>query len=396
MIGHLAILPHFHAQAHKLFLSLAGKRKVKAFIDWQNEKTGPSYEIEEGIAEIYITGPLYECEAWLELFGICSYQRIRKQVFEANLDPNVTGIKLIVDSPGGSVDGAFETQKTLSASAKPILESEVLTMCCSAAYLLAGTAQKITAGGHSTVGSIGTILTYYGDKGFLAKMGITRTTLVSSVSPNKNDDPEDVGDEGRQRLQAWVDSLGQVFAERVAQLRKVPVETVLANYGKGGVFVGTGALTAGLIDALTDTEPAAQEGNMAETTTTTTTETETTETEAADSTLAEETAGEAVESPDAVGKELDRMKAIDDLKLVGYDSLVYAAKYETKISAEQLKAQVFDATRDRQGKAKAAVVQAAEAQKKKPVVSANAEELAQIEENEKLRAMAKKEAAKRH
>lgn len=398
--GLISIHESYYLKAEKLFASLTSQKKMQAMSMWKEEtQTGPSYEKEGDLAIIRVSGPLYECEPWMEFFGVCSYQRIRKQMFEANLDPNVRGIKLLINSPGGSVDGCFETQKVLSAyktspggdvQAKPVVEAEIQTIGASAAYLLAATAQTIKCSAHSTVGSIGTILTYYGDKGFLAKLGITRTTLVSSVSPFKNDDPEDVGDEGRQRLQKWVDTLGQVFVSTVASLRGVPVETVLSNYGKGGVFVGQDALSAGLVDALTDL-PSAQEGeDMSETTTTTTTTTtdEDQNQEAAESTMIEEEAADKAESPDAVAKELDRLKAIDDLKITGYDDLVYKAKYQDKVSAETLKAWVFDAQRTRKA-GKLDAMKAAEANQKS-IATVDAEKEA-IRENEKLIEMARQE-----
>lgn len=393
----LCITPHAHWETEKLFSSITAKR-AKAFSEMFDElqKPGASYEIENGVAEIRIEGPLMDGPCWYELFGVSSYERIRKQIYEANLDPNVTGIRLCVNSPGGTVSGCFETQKCLSSSEKPIVEAEVETICASAAYLLAATAQKITAGSHSTVGSIGCILTIHGDKGFLAKMGITRTTLVSSVSPNKNDDPEDTGDAGLMRLQEWVNSLGQVFAERVATLRHIPVETVLANYGKGGVFVGKSALAAGIIDSLNDME----EQMKAETTETTTVTTTETAPDAApmDSTMEEaSTDAPGVEGTDRVGKELDRLKAIDDLKITGHDDLVYKAKYAERVDANTLKAWVFDAERNKKAGRQQAFNASAAGQDKtvKAIAAASPQETAAIQENAQLVEMAKKEAKNR-
>ena len=60
---------------------------------------------------------------------------------------------------------------------------------------------------------------------------------ISSVSPLKNSNSE---------LQALVDSLGEIFVENVARNRGVTVENVKENFGKGGLFVGKDAVSAGL------------------------------------------------------------------------------------------------------------------------------------------------------
>lgn len=305
---------------------------------------------ENGVAEIAICGPLMAMPEWCEAYGYCSYERIRKQVLKAQIDERVSAIRLVIDSPGGTVSGCYETQRTLSASAKPILEAEVRTIGASAAYLLACTAQKILIDNHSSVGSVGTIMTIYGEKKFLEMLGISRETFVSAVSPFKNDDPEDTGDEGRARLQAWINKAGLVFAERVAELRGVPVEKVLSDYGRGDVLVGAEAIAAGLADGYIG---AASKAPVMQNETGVNAmkpdeEKEKENPAAVDAETDESTAPETEPEVDAAAAERDRLKAIDDLRLTGFDDLVTEAKYgPNRMSVDQLKARVFDAQRQR-------------------------------------------------
>lgn len=353
----------------------------------------------EGVAEICINGPLLEGDDWLCYWGYCTYGKIRRQVFEIQGDVTVKAIRLLIDSPGGTVQGAYETQRVLSGSAKPVIEARASTLCASAAYLLASTAQKITCDLHSSVGCIGTIMTVYGDKAYLSQLGVKRWTLVSNVSPYKNSDPDDTGDEGLQRLQAWIDKQGMVFVERVAQLRNVTVEKVLADYGKGDVIVGTDAVAAGLADELLGEAIVNQPGSgseeaMGKTTVTGASAEDTKPKDEADATGGESTAAanedmesgaeaeggestaEATTSApvDAVEKERRRLKAIDDLRATGFEDIISNAKYGPKrLSVSQVKAQIYDEQKRRQLAAKGKVEQLATTKPGKGVTSTGPE-----------------------
>jgi ClpP class serine protease len=76
--------------------------------------------------------------------------------------------------------------------------------------------------------------------------GVKTIEIVSSQSPKKRLSPTSsegqTGDPGARR------QLAGVFIDAVARNRAVSVDTVLADFGEGGVFVGEDAVTAGLAD----------------------------------------------------------------------------------------------------------------------------------------------------
>jgi ClpP class serine protease len=59
-----------------------------------------------------------------------------------------------------------------------------------------------------------------------------------------------VTEDGRAKVQATVDSLAQVFIDRVATFRGVTSRHVIENFGRGGLVVGAAAVAAGMADAL--------------------------------------------------------------------------------------------------------------------------------------------------
>ena len=340
------------------------KVKAESFIFDDDGRVLENYKIVERTCEIPIIGELCDGPTWYEWFGLCSYERIRRQVVAAQVDPRVDSIRLVIDSPGGYVSGCYETQRVLSRSGKPVIEAVCRTQTCSAAYLLASTAQKILVDNHSMVGSIGSIITMISDKDFLQKLGFKKMTFVSSVSPYKALDPET--EDGAARVQRIVNEQGRVFVETVAKLRGVSVEKVLADYGQGDILTGAAAIKAGLADGFiseiekevsnvseTEQKPA-EEKPAAETAEATDAGAESTDVEAEGGMPCETPEEESSDAKSAADIERDRLKAIDDLRLSGFESLVAEAKYgPNRMTATELKAKVFDEQRRRQAKANA-------------------------------------------
>jgi ClpP class serine protease len=110
----------------------------------------------------------------------------------------------------------------------------------------------------SIIGSIGAVLEVVDFKKADEKGGVRTLDIVSAQSPRKRMDPFDADEarssDARAQLQEIVDRLAQVFIEDVARNRRVAVDTVLDEFGRGGVFVGAAAQEAGLVDGITTLE----------------------------------------------------------------------------------------------------------------------------------------------
>ena len=207
-----------------------------------------------GVATIPVEGPLVKRAPWLQaISGACDYVTISKDLRAALDDPSVSTVILAIDSPGGEVSGCSELAQMILAGReeKPIY-AYVGGECCSAAYWLASATSGIYAADTALVGNLGVLMTMVDDSRRMKAEGLERITIVSSQTPAK---PHDVRTEpGRERVQALVDSLADVFLGAVAMGRGVPVDSVLTQYGAGRVFVGAGAVEAGLADEVTTYE----------------------------------------------------------------------------------------------------------------------------------------------
>lgn len=211
-----------------------------------------TYDVEyrDGVAILPVAGPLFRyANLFTMISGATSYDLLARDFNAAVADPKVEAIVLNIDSPGGEANGVSEFADMIFAARgkKPIV-AYVGGQASSAAYWIASSADEIVADEIAVLGSIGAIMSVQDTREADAKAGKKRYDIVSSQSPDKRLDP--ATDDGRAKLQALVDSLADVFVDKVARNRGVDRKTVLSDYGRGGVFVGQAAVKAGLADRL--------------------------------------------------------------------------------------------------------------------------------------------------
>lgn len=198
------------------------------------------------LAEIRVEGVLTKRPdfwAWLLGGGNTTYTSIRQALAVAEQDPNVKTIVLAIDSPGGNVDGLFETLDTIAslrASSKKTIKVRGEN-AQSAAYGIAAAAGTIEAPSRaSTFGSIGTAVSYYVSENVV--------TLTNTDSPDKR--PDLTTAEGKAVVVKFLDQINDEFARAIAQGRDVPVSTVKNDFGRGASMTATHALKLGLIDKI--------------------------------------------------------------------------------------------------------------------------------------------------
>jgi signal peptide peptidase SppA len=204
--------------------------------------------VRDGVAIIDVRGSLFKrANFFTAISGATSYDTLRRDFQAALDDRTVNSILLNIDSPGGEASGTAElAQAIYGARGKKPVTAYVGGMGASAAYWIASAADKIVVDPTALLGSIGVQMgmRVSGEP----KDGSKAYRFVSSQSPDKNAGPET--EAGAKGIQKMVDAMAQVFVENVARNRGVDTETVLNNFGKGGIFVGKDAVEAGLADSL--------------------------------------------------------------------------------------------------------------------------------------------------
>lgn len=174
-------------------------------------------------------------------------QRFRSMVG----DPNVKGIILDIDSPGGGVFGTQEFAQEIydSRGIKPII-AQVNSMAASAAYWIAAQADEIVVTPGGQAGSIGVYTVHEDISKAMAEEGVAMTIVQAGKFKTEGNPWEPLGDEARQRMQDRVDEIAGRFHADVARGRGVEISEVNSRFGQGLMFSATELVKRNMADRI--------------------------------------------------------------------------------------------------------------------------------------------------
>ncbi|MFP3020225.1 S49 family peptidase [Wolbachia endosymbiont (group A) of Pogonocherus hispidulus] len=206
---------------------------------------------ERGIKVIPIHGILTKkSEAFDDVLGMTSYEKIREKIEEALIDEEVETIILDIDSPGGEVNGLFDLSDFIY---KARGERKIIAIAnddaYSAAYAIASSAEKVYVSRTSGVGSIGVIASHIDQSGFDEKQGIKYTTVFAGSRKNDLNPHEPITSESVESLQEEVDRLYEMFVELIVRNRNLSTEKIKST--EAGLYFGEKAIEVGLADGIT-------------------------------------------------------------------------------------------------------------------------------------------------
>lgn len=198
----------------------------------------------EGVAVVPVFDALFRrADLFDAISGAMSMEMIEKDFQVAMQSRKVKSIFMDIDSPGGTVNYTEELSNSIFASRgmKP-MEAFASGMMCSAAFWIGSSANRINVTRSAMVGSVGVIASYVSADEYYKKMGIEHIEIVSSFSPDKNPDP--ATPDGKKKIQAVVDALGNVFVAAVS--RNLEISEDVVKGWKGDVKIGQEAVDAGM------------------------------------------------------------------------------------------------------------------------------------------------------
>lgn len=208
-------------------------------------------KVQDGIATIELAGPLTKNYNWLTaIMGGTSMQHAGALIAQAAQDPNVKGILLAIDSPGGTVDGTEALARTIreAASQKQVMALAGGVMA-SAAYWAGSAAGAVyLESGTTVVGSIGVVSKHTDISGLESRIGIKTTEIASGKFKRIASVHEPLSQAGRDSIQTQLDYIYGLFVQAVATHRGASVQAVLDRMADGRLFTGQQAITAGLAD----------------------------------------------------------------------------------------------------------------------------------------------------
>lgn len=203
-----------------------------------------------GIAVVPVVGTLVKRSMGIEAAsGLMSYGEIEARLDAALADPQVTGILLDLDSPGGEASGVFELADRIRAASqiKPVW-AHANDAAYSAAFAIAAACQRLTLSQTAGVGSIGVIALHVDQSVKDAKDGLNYTAVFAGSHKNDFSPHEPLSPQATTALQTEVDRLYDIFVNQVGQMRGLDPDAVRAT--EAGVFYGEQAVAVGLADAV--------------------------------------------------------------------------------------------------------------------------------------------------
>lgn len=237
-----------------VILSVLGPRiglpEASAAVPFPAQRTAPTPDTVAGIAVIPVHGTLARRVLGLEAAsGLTSYGEIAARLDAAVNDPQVHGILLDIDSPGGEAGGVFELAGRIRAAStlKPVW-AHANDAAYSAAYAIAGAASRVTLSQTAGVGSIGVIALHVDQSIKDAREGLAYTAIYAGHHKNDFSPHAPLTPQATSSLQTEVDRLYGIFVDQVAGMRAMSAEAVRGT--EAGLFFGDAAVEAGLADAV--------------------------------------------------------------------------------------------------------------------------------------------------
>jgi protease-4 len=191
---------------------------------------------------ISISGPIMKYDNWGDP-GTRTYSNLIKR---ANQNYNINSIILMIDSPGGTVDGTMDLARLVAESKKPVV-AFVDGMMASAAYWIGSGASEIIANNETAdIGSIGTMLRFIDVQPYWEKEGVKFHNVYADASKDKNKDFHDLQAGKYDLVKQDLNTINDLFVGHVKANRPGVKETALS----GKMFLANEAIEQGLIDAI--------------------------------------------------------------------------------------------------------------------------------------------------
>ncbi len=239
MAGHISMLRSIDLVAH---MRETEPPKMESTIEKIPARNGQS------LAIVKIMGTMMKSASSM---GGASTVQLRRDVRQAAADPEVSGILLAIDSPGGTVAGTDDLAADVRAARrqKPVY-AHIDDMGASAAYWIASQAEKIYANSSTALaGSIGTMSVVYDLSKAADANGVKALLFATGPLKGAGTEGTAVTEEQRAYFQELTDQMQTSFDRAVKNGRGL-TDKQLSDVRSGAVFTASNALDRKLIDGI--------------------------------------------------------------------------------------------------------------------------------------------------
>lgn len=183
----------------------------------------------------------------------------RRRIRAAANDESVSGILLILDTPGGTVSGTVDLALEVreAAKKKPVY-AFCEDICCSGGYFVASQATRIYANSNAIVGSIGVYLVLEDWSKAFAEHGVKVHVVRFGEMKGAGMIGTEITEEILEEDQKLVDAHGEQFVSFVQKGRGIS-QAKARELADGRVYVGQESVAVGLVDKIQTLEETLKE-----------------------------------------------------------------------------------------------------------------------------------------
>jgi len=230
-------------------------RPVAGHLDESDTFRMGSVHVEGDVAIISVIGTMFKRAADMDaMSATAGVSRVTRLVKEAADDDQVSGIVLVFDTPGGTVDGTEDLARAIrDANEKKRVISFVDGLCASAGFWAASQTEEIFVSGQtSEVGSIGVVMQHINGEGFFTNQGLEITFLTNDDATHKIAAPPTRAiseEEKTEIITKFLNPIGKMFQAAVKEGRGKKLSDDDKVFS-GRVFLAKDAKKLGLIDKI--------------------------------------------------------------------------------------------------------------------------------------------------
>ncbi len=233
-------------------VSLMAGRPMQ-LVDELATRAPSEFGAQRSLAVVYVDGDMVDGRSQtLPLIGnrMAGAMTLTEHLRRLRKDPNIAGVLLRIESPGGSAlaaDTLWRELQLLAAQKRVVVSMG--SVAASGGYYIASIGSRVFANPGTVTGSIGV---FYGKADvaeLMRRIGVNVETTKTSPRADTASLFRPYSEDERRELQIKVEQYYSVFLDRVSRGRHLSKEKVDAT-GQGKVFSGAAALAPALIDEL--------------------------------------------------------------------------------------------------------------------------------------------------
>ena len=247
-------------------LGFAGMQAPRADADAEPETPSPGMRSAYhprldslGILTVPVAGPLMNRGTFMDAdCGAQSYTNLTNGLVAGVENPNVRGILLDLDTPGGEAGGMFSFGETIRdiAKAKPVW-GVANSLAASAGYAIGCSCDRLYASRDAFVGSIGVVVQHVDIKEAAEKAGIAVTYLFKGAHKVDGHMFGGLTESARAEFEKRISAIYDEFVEFVAEGRGMTEKAVRQTEAR--IYLANEAKELGLIDGVKSYEQTRQE-----------------------------------------------------------------------------------------------------------------------------------------